>query len=120
MPIPDDIKEDELLALLKAYDEYIQSANDEKRYDTGWMPVCINEFYDNEWQDILTDEKKKKEFVVHMQKCRGCNKKYPRHILGIKVKWCPYCGQTSRNSEETKVMEYGELQEAARLNGKWL
>ena len=52
MPIPDDISREELLDLLKAYDKYIQEANDEDRYAEGWYPVCINEFYDNEFQEI--------------------------------------------------------------------
>lgn len=45
----------ELLDLLYCYDEYIQDANDEDRYREGWLPVCINEFYDNEYQIILEE-----------------------------------------------------------------
>ena len=56
MPIPDDISRDELLELLKEYDIYIQDANDEAKFAIGWRPVCINEFYDNEFQ--LIKEKK--------------------------------------------------------------
>jgi len=51
MPIPKDISREELLALLAAYDEYIQDANDEDKFEGGWRPVCLNEFFDNEWED---------------------------------------------------------------------
>ena len=50
--IPKYISRKELLYMLREYDHYIQEANDEQKYKTGWMPVCIDEFYDNEWQDI--------------------------------------------------------------------
>jgi hypothetical protein len=54
MPIPDDISKEELSDLLREYDKYIQNANDEDRFSIGWRPVCINEFYDCEFQ--LKDE----------------------------------------------------------------
>jgi len=41
-----------LLALLYQYDLYIQEANDEDKFESGWRPVCLNEFFDNEWDDI--------------------------------------------------------------------
>jgi len=47
----DELSKDELLGLLYAYDKYIQEANKEDRYREGWYPVCIAEFYDNEYQD---------------------------------------------------------------------
>lgn len=45
------LDKEELLELLKEYDEYIQEANDENRYADGWFPVCISEFYDNEYEE---------------------------------------------------------------------
>ena len=42
----------ELLDLLKEYDKYIQEANEEDKYKTGWFPVCINEFYNNDYFEI--------------------------------------------------------------------
>jgi len=54
MPIPwETISREEALELLREYDIYIQEANDEDKFESGWRPVCINEFYDNEWRDIL-------------------------------------------------------------------
>jgi hypothetical protein len=41
----------ELQELLVAYDQYIQEANEEEKYSTGFKPVCIAEFYDNEFQE---------------------------------------------------------------------
>lgn len=49
-----ELTKEELLDLLNAYDEYIQMANDEDYYKMGWFPVCIQEFYDNEYME--TDE----------------------------------------------------------------
>lgn len=43
----------ELIRLLEAYDEYIQQANDDDSYSEGWRPVCIAEFYENEFQELL-------------------------------------------------------------------
>ena len=54
MPIPKDISRNELLAVLQAYDEYIQDANDNDTFVGGWRPVCLNEFYDNEWAEIIS------------------------------------------------------------------
>ena len=44
----------QLLDLMHHYDLYVQEANEENKYETGWLPVCINEFYDCEYQEILT------------------------------------------------------------------
>ena len=44
----------ELMALLIAYDDYIQDANDGDRYSDGFKPVCVSEFYTNDfeyWKD---------------------------------------------------------------------
>ena len=46
-----DLTKEELLSLLKAYDGYIQDANDGDLYQDGWKPVCIEEFYHNDYED---------------------------------------------------------------------
>ena len=46
----DGLTREELIELIVAYDQYIQDANDENRYQDGWYPVCIEEFYDCEFQ----------------------------------------------------------------------
>lgn len=51
----ENLSKERLLDLLKCYDEYIQSANDDDRYKDGWYPVCIEEFYYNEYQLILEE-----------------------------------------------------------------
>jgi len=51
MPIPKDVTIKTLLNLISKYNDYIQSANDDDRYATGWYPCCIDEFYDNEFQE---------------------------------------------------------------------
>lgn len=53
------LNQGELLDVLRAYDRYIQNANDENRYADGWFPVCIAEFYDNEYQALLAEQSEK-------------------------------------------------------------
>ena len=48
MVVPTPTTLDEALDLLTAYNDYIQEANEESRYDEGWLPVSIFEFYMNE------------------------------------------------------------------------
>jgi len=53
------MNKEELVALIIAYDNYIQEANDEDtKYSTGWRPVCLMEFNDNEFQQMLEEEVK--------------------------------------------------------------
>lgn len=42
-----------LIQLLKSYNNYIQEANEENRYGNDWFPVCIMEYYHNEFQESL-------------------------------------------------------------------
>ena len=46
----ESLSKEELLDLLIAYDKYIQEANDDNKYAEGWFPVCIEEFYDNDYE----------------------------------------------------------------------
>lgn len=82
MPIPVNISIMEYKALLNRYDKYIQDANDEDKYSEGWYPVCINEFYDNEWLEAYREdwinqmedsEKKSFEYIENSgQVCPTC------------------------------------------------
>lgn len=45
----------QLIQLLDSYDTYIQDANTDNKYAGGWMPVCINEYFDNEFQSELEE-----------------------------------------------------------------
>ena len=45
----------ELLDLIRRYDMYVQDANEKDLFKEGWRPVCIDEFYDNEYQEILEE-----------------------------------------------------------------
>ncbi|MDD3039083.1 pentapeptide repeat-containing protein [Bacteroides sp.] len=49
LPTYKDLSRIQFLDLIEAYDSYIQDANENDRYDSGWRPVCISEFYDNEY-----------------------------------------------------------------------
>ena len=48
----DNLTKEELIDLLKAYDAYISTAADAGRLNTGWVPVCISEFFSGEYQDV--------------------------------------------------------------------
>lgn len=52
----ENLSKENLLNLLKAYDCYIQKANEDNRYREGWFPVCVDEFFKNEYQ-LLSDGK---------------------------------------------------------------
>ena len=45
-----ELNKEELVELLEAYDEYIQDANDGQLYLDGFYPVCISEFYQNDFE----------------------------------------------------------------------
>ena len=49
----ENLSKEELLHLLRHYDMYIQDSNTKDLYVSGWRPVCIDEFYNNEYQEIL-------------------------------------------------------------------
>ncbi|MDQ0255547.1 hypothetical protein J2S74_002929 [Evansella vedderi] len=48
----DELDHNVRISLIKSYDYYIQDANNEGLFDEGWRPVCIEEYYHNEFQDI--------------------------------------------------------------------
>ena len=47
---------DTLIELIEMYDDYIQNANDEDSYRSGWRPVCIEEFLNCEFAEEDYDE----------------------------------------------------------------
>lgn len=53
MPMPNGLPRETLMLLLSSYSNYIMEALEEGRMSQGWQPVCINEFYDNEFQFVL-------------------------------------------------------------------
>ena len=51
MDLLNKLNKQELIELIKAYDEYIQDANDGDLYKGGdFYPVCIDEFYNNDFE----------------------------------------------------------------------
>lgn len=46
----EDLSKEELLEFIREYDNYIFEF--EQEHDLGSMPVCVSEFYYNEWQII--------------------------------------------------------------------
>lgn len=52
MNLYDNFKQEDLVDLLKAYDSYIATAADAGLLKTGWTPVCVEEFYENEYQNV--------------------------------------------------------------------
>ena len=49
------LTKEELLDVLITYDKYIQEANDDNRYRDGWLPVCINEFFDCDYLEMKSN-----------------------------------------------------------------
>ncbi|NGU31157.1 hypothetical protein G6Z34_13790 [Clostridium perfringens] len=45
-----NLNKKELLELIDAYDDYIQYVNDGELYNKGWKPVCIEEFYNDDFE----------------------------------------------------------------------
>ncbi len=75
----------ELYDFLCHYDIYIQDANEKDLYHEGWRPVCMGEFYDCEYQDILENNKEKppvncKECFGGRAACYGCGGQDPKKI----------------------------------------
>lgn len=48
-----DLDEEDLKELIREYDIYIQQANEEDLYKNGWLPVCVEEFLNNDFLEIL-------------------------------------------------------------------
>ena len=40
----------EMIALLVEYDKYLEEAREQEKFADGWIPVCLAEFYDEEFQ----------------------------------------------------------------------
>lgn len=88
MPIPTWVKRspDVLNLLLEEYDRYIQEANDEQKYDTGWKPACINEFFDCEFQEILETIKDPGHMITSVSKsdieqaCLDADDRVPENV----------------------------------------
>ena len=57
MSLYDHFKQEDLVDLLKAYDSYISNAAEAGLLTTGWTPVCVEEFYQHEYQNVWDPEK---------------------------------------------------------------
>ena len=53
-----------LADVMNEYDKYIQAANESDRYEEGWKPVCIEEFYNNEYQQILDERDDPDKLII--------------------------------------------------------
>lgn len=49
----ENLDRDQLIDLINSYDRYIQEANDEDKYKDGWLPVCVDEYVDNEFAEEM-------------------------------------------------------------------
>ena len=47
-----ELSREQLAGLLSAYDSYIVTAFDARLPETGWTPVCVSEFYENEYRNV--------------------------------------------------------------------
>lgn len=53
----------QLKQLVHSYDAYIQRANEEDMYQSGWKPVSVNEYYGAEFRMELKDELKEGQTI---------------------------------------------------------
>ena len=53
-----------LADLIEEYNRYIQAANESNRYEDGWLPVSIEEFYNNEYQEILNERDEPDKIII--------------------------------------------------------
>lgn len=51
----ESLGKEELLDLIMCYDKYIQDANEGNCYVDGWCPVCVEEFYQNDYKVWIED-----------------------------------------------------------------
>lgn len=51
----EQLSKDELILLLRSYDEYIMDIVDDEQNTINKYPVCVSEFYDNEFQEIVNE-----------------------------------------------------------------
>lgn len=52
MSLYENFNQKDLVDLLDAYDSYIATAVDAGLLNTGWTPVCVEEFYGSEYQNV--------------------------------------------------------------------
>ena len=57
MSLYDNFNQKDLVDLLKAYDSYISNAAEAGLLTTGWTPVCVEEFYHHEYQNVWDPQK---------------------------------------------------------------
>lgn len=50
-----NIPEEDLQDVMIEYDKYIQEANEQDKYASGWKPVSIQEFYENDYLELLRE-----------------------------------------------------------------
>lgn len=51
----EDLTRKGITDLLESYDSYIQTANQEDKFQSGWRPVCLHEYLNIEYLDEFGD-----------------------------------------------------------------
>ena len=62
MAIPEGIKQEELLELAYAYSNYVMEYSEKQRFGE---PVCIDEYYDHEWQQLQKRNNELQFYELH-------------------------------------------------------
>lgn len=50
------LSRDKFEDVVESYDRYIQDANENDYYSDGWRPVCLEEYYSNEYNEDMEGE----------------------------------------------------------------
>lgn len=76
MYLYDHFPQEDLVDLLRAYDCYISTAADAGLLTTGWTPVCVEEFYENEYQNVWDPEKGDESFYYMYENAEAMIKSF--------------------------------------------
>lgn len=76
MSVYDHFSQEALADLLRAYDCYISTAADAGLLTTGWTPVCVEEFYDHEYQEVWDREKGDESFYYMYENAEAMAKDF--------------------------------------------
>lgn len=59
-----DMPKEDVIDLLVEYDNYLERARDEGRFEEGWVPVCLAEFYGAEYQISVEDREREANMIA--------------------------------------------------------
>jgi Zn finger protein HypA/HybF involved in hydrogenase expression len=102
---------DETKKILETYDK--------KKFIDLLMKIMTEELADSIAYNYEKEQGIEK-FKIYIYECGCCGKDYPKHMFGLKLKYCPHCGNKLKKNDKRKGCDFKHLQEAAKINGIWI